>query len=146
MITHIIVIKMTKKNIDNSYKKIENLEPFQRKLKVLGKIIEIGKVRKVKIKRFNTEHEVADFLIADDTGCIVLTLWDNWITQITGHNIVELKNAYVREDKDGMRMMISRNGSIKELDKPVEAFFSDINVENNLSRLFLGHNSMIPPP
>jgi len=124
-----------KKMIGNNYKKIENLLPSQRNLKLIGKIIEISEVRKVKIKRDNTEHEVADFLIADDTGCIILALWDDWITKITGYNIIELKNAYVTEYKGGMRLNLSKNGSIEEFDEPTEVFFSDINVENNLSMI-----------
>ena len=117
----------------NGYKKVENLLPNQKNLTLIGKVVEISEIRKVKLKKNNSQHEVAEFLIADETGCIILSLWDNFISQISGYNVIELKGAYVTEYKGGMRLNISRNGTIKEYEEPTEFFFSDINVENNLS-------------
>ena len=117
----------------NGYKKVENLLPNQKNITLIGKVVEISEIRKVKLKKNNSLHEVAEFLIADETGCIILSLWDQLISQISGYNIIELKEAYVTEYKGGMRLNISRNGTIKEFEEPTEFFFSDINVENNLS-------------
>ncbi|MHA1765201.1 MAG: hypothetical protein ACTSVK_02965 [Promethearchaeota archaeon] len=122
-----------KENIKNGYKKVENLLPTQRNINLIGKVIEISQIRKVKLKKNNSEHEVAEFLIADDTGCVILSLWDNLISKITGYNVIEIRGAYVSEYKGGIRLNISRNGTIKEYDEPTEFFFSEINVDNNLS-------------
>jgi len=122
-----------KKRLPLSYKLIKDLTPSQRLLKILAKIIEISDVRKIKLKRDNTVHKVADFLIADVTGCIILVLWDDWITKISGYNIVKIENAYVTKYKNGLRLNLYRNGSIEETDESVEEFFSNINLWYNLS-------------
>ncbi|NHI92729.1 MAG: hypothetical protein EAX96_09540 [Candidatus Lokiarchaeota archaeon] len=118
---------------ENSHKKIESLLPNQKDITLIAKVVEISEIRKVKIKKNNSDHEVAEFLIADETGCIILSLWDNYISNISGYNVIEIKGAYITEYKGGMRLNMSKSGSLKEYDEPTEFFFSDINIENNLS-------------
>jgi replication factor A1 len=77
-----------------------------------------------------THHKVCEALVADDTGAIYLTLWDDAVEKVQEDQVLAIKNAYMNTFRGSMRMNIGRYGSYEVLD---EAPFADVNLENNLS-------------
>ncbi|NHI92096.1 MAG: hypothetical protein EAX96_06300 [Candidatus Lokiarchaeota archaeon] len=125
--------KTSNQNDTKRYARIGELTLNQSNLKIIGKIEEISQIRKVVLKKDNSSHEIADFLLADETGCITLSLWDEKINGVSGYNVIELDGAYITEFQKGLRLNLSKTGTIKEYEEPIQFFFSSLNVENNLS-------------
>ena len=93
------------------------------------KVVEINNIRQVRFKKDGTTHEVADALIADETGCIKVSLWDEAINSVTEDMILKIHNAYITEFKGSKQLNLSRFSKLEIL--PQEDFF--INTDNNIS-------------
>ncbi|NIO36546.1 single-stranded DNA-binding protein, partial [Candidatus Bathyarchaeota archaeon] len=75
-------------------------------------------------------HRVADALVGDETGCVVLTLWDDNIDKIKDEATLRVTNGYINLFRGNMRLNIGRYGSFDVLD---ESPITEVNTENNLS-------------
>ncbi len=93
------------------------------------KVLEISNIRSVKVKRDGSEHEVADALLGDDTGCIKCSLWDEDIRKIKEDMILRIFNAYISEFRNIPQLNLSRFSKYEILE-PEDL---EVDLENNLS-------------
>ena len=108
--------------------KIAELRPYQKKVTLLVKVAEKMEPREVTSRLDNSNHKVAEALVADDSGSILLTLWDDTIDSLEEGKNYELENAYTSLFKSSLRINLGRYGSLKESKEKIEA-----NTENNIS-------------
>ncbi len=109
--------------------KIADLNQYSREINVVVKVISKTDIRAVTTKMDETQHRVCEALVADDTGAIYLTLWDEAIDKIQEDMVIAISNAYMNTFKGSMRLNIGRYGSYE----PVETPWPDVNLDNNLS-------------
>ncbi|MFQ5762831.1 MAG: hypothetical protein ACE5PO_07325 [Candidatus Bathyarchaeia archaeon] len=109
--------------------KIEKLTPSSRQINLLAKVISKGEPREVQSRRDGETHRVSDTLIADDSGCVYMTLWDNDIDRVAESNVIDVKNAYISLFRGSMRLSTGRYGSFEVSNEVLE----NVNTENNLS-------------
>ncbi|MBC7091473.1 MAG: single-stranded DNA-binding protein [Nitrososphaeria archaeon] len=98
-------------------------------MNVTAKVISKSDSRNVTSGRDGMAHQVCDALVGDDTGCIILTLWDNNIEKADVGETVRVENGYVSLYRGNMRLNIGRFGKIEK----VQPFEGEVNTENNLS-------------
>jgi replication factor A1 len=110
--------------------KIGELENYSRKIYAVAKVISMGESREVTSRKDNSVHHVCEALVADDTGSILLTLWDEAIDEVEEGMVLRLNNAYVNVFRGSMRLNLGKYGSFEVLD---DAPFEDVELENNLS-------------
>ena len=110
--------------------KIGDLNQYSRQINVVVKVISKTDTREVVTRTDETKHNVCEALVADDTGAIYLTLWDEAVDKVQEDQILSISNAYMNTFKGSMRMNIGRYGSYEILE---EAPWADVNLENNLS-------------
>lgn len=72
----------------------------------------ISEPREVFSKKDNKYHEVADAIVADDSGSMKLTLWNEMIPQVKEHERIRIETAYVSTFKDEMQLNVSKFGRI----------------------------------
>ncbi|MHA2366284.1 MAG: hypothetical protein ACXAC7_20175 [Candidatus Hodarchaeales archaeon] len=110
--------------------KISALEPYQNRFKVIFKIIEKTEPQEV-ANRNNPEekHRLSDITVADDTGSIILTAWDDDIELLELGKYFALTNGYVNVYRDSMRLSSRKSGSFES----VEVEFENLNLENKRS-------------
>ncbi len=82
------------------------------------------------LRRDGAAHRVSDALVADETGCIYLTLWDDNITKVNEGDMVSVKNGYINLFRGNMRLNIGRYGTLEVSD---QALAGEANTENNKS-------------
>ena len=109
--------------------KVEKLGPNSREVNVVVKVVSKSEVRNVTGRDYSV-HRVADALVGDETGCVVLTLWDDNIDKINEEATLRVTNGYVNLFRGNMRLNIGRYGSYKILE---ETPITEVNTENNLS-------------
>ena len=65
-------------------------------------------------------NNILDVLIGDNTGCIVLELWDAQIkkfgTELEAYDVIDIVDAYIIE-YGGLRIRLSSNGFMKLIQK-----------------------------
>lgn len=110
--------------------KISELDTFSKRVYTVVRVISVGEPQEVTFREDNSVHRVTDALVADDTGSIYLTLFDEAIDEIPEDLVIKISNGYVRVYRGSMRLNIGRYGSYETLD---EAPFGEVNLENNLS-------------
>jgi len=109
--------------------KVEKLGPNSREVNVVVKVVSKSEVRDVTGRDYSV-HRVADALVGDETGCVVLTLWDDNIDKINEEATLRVTNGYVNLFRGNMRLNIGRYGSFQILE---ETPITEVNTENNLS-------------
>jgi replication factor A1 len=110
--------------------KVGGLTPDSRAVNVLAKVISKSEIRDIAAGRDGAAHRVSDALVADETGCIYLTLWDDNITKVNEGNTVSVKNGYINLFRGNMRLNIGRYGTLEVSD---QALAGEANTENNKS-------------
>jgi replication factor A1 len=110
--------------------KLGDLNSYSRKVYTTVKVISKTEPREVTSRSDDSTHRVSEALVADDTGSIYLTLWDDAIDEIDEDAVLSIKNAYINVFRGSMRLNIGRYGSYDILD---ESPFEEVNLENNLS-------------
>ena len=89
------------------YVKVDSLKPRRRNLNVVVKIVSKGQTREITSRRDYTVHSVAEALAGHETGCVVLTLWDQQIGEFD-ENDVETPRMYSRNGKN-MKILAKRS-------------------------------------
>lgn len=110
--------------------KIGNLTQYSRKVYTVARVISKTEEREVTSRSDMSTHRVAEALVADETGSIYLTLWDDVLDQVEDDQILNIKDAYVNLFRGSMRLNLGRYGSYELLE---EAPFEDVDLDNNLS-------------
>ncbi|RLG93986.1 hypothetical protein DRO27_05415 [Candidatus Bathyarchaeota archaeon] len=110
--------------------KVGDLNSYSRKVYTVVKVMSKTEVREVTSRKDMSTHRVAEALVADDTGSVYLTLWDDVLDEVEEGQILNIKDAYVNLFRGSMRLNLGRYGTYDVLE---EAPFEDVNLDNNLS-------------
>ncbi|TDA40126.1 MAG: single-stranded DNA-binding protein [Candidatus Methanomethylicota archaeon] len=109
-------------------KKIEELNPASRGVDVLVKILEVNPSREVST-RDGSSHSVAEALVGDETGCVLLSLWDDDIQRVKVGQTVSIKNGYVTLFRGSIRLNVGRYGTLELATEDIP----QVNMDNNIS-------------
>ncbi|NHJ01755.1 MAG: hypothetical protein EAX86_06400 [Candidatus Heimdallarchaeota archaeon] len=107
---------------------IEDLKPYDNDIVVNFQVIEQLSVKEIR-KGHDAVHKVATFKIADATGSIRLTVWNEAIDKIDIGQTYELNKGNVNVFQDHAQLSAGKNGQIK----PCDVKFHILNQENNIS-------------
>lgn len=108
--------------------KVGELTPQSRKVNIAIKVLNMGEVKEITSK-FGDSKKIAEAVVGDETGTIIMNLWDNQINEISENDLIELKNGYVSLFQSKMRLNIGKYGSIEKSELEI----SEINEENDMS-------------
>jgi replication factor A1 len=79
---------------------------------VEAKVVEKSEAREV-LSRFKDEtYRVATAVIADETGKIKLTLWNDQINQVNVNDTVKVENGYVTSFKGEIQLNAGKYGTL----------------------------------
>jgi replication factor A1 len=110
--------------------KIGDLTTYSRGVNTVVKVISKTEVREVTSRSDGSSHRVCEALVADDTGSVYMSLWDENIDNVVEDQVLQVSNGYINLFRGSMRLNIGRYGSFEEVE---EAPFEDVNLDNNLS-------------
>jgi len=91
---------------------IKELKNGMKRVSVEAKVTEKSEPREV-LSRFKDEtYRVATAMIADETGTIKLTLWNDQINQVNVNDTIKVENGYVTSFKGEIQLNIGRYGTL----------------------------------
>jgi len=108
---------------------VEDLAPKLRKINIAVKAVEREETRQVESKRDGSQHTVCEILVGDETGSVILTLWDERVEEVEIGGTYEIKNGFISLFKGNIRLNVGKFGEIKKL----EDKDTSVNKENNVS-------------
>ncbi len=100
--------------------KIKDLTPQSKRVDVLAKTLDVSEPKEIPGK-FGNSRRVAEATVADETGAIILSLWDQQIGTIAKDDVIAIKNGYVSLVRGHMRLNVGKYGQLSKSDKPLEA-------------------------
>jgi len=109
--------------------KVEGLSPRSRRVNLTAKVVSSNPVREVVSRNDGSSHKVTEFVVGDETGVVLLTLWDADIVKVKEGDIVDIGNAYISLFRGQMRLNIGKFGTMA----PSKTSIGEVKKENNLS-------------
>jgi hypothetical protein len=91
--------------------KIEDLEAGMKNIDLKARVLDIPRPNRV-YTRLGTEAHVTNALIADETGTIVMSLWNEQIGTVSKHDVIEIENGKVANYRGKLQLRIGRTGSL----------------------------------
>jgi replication factor A1 len=110
--------------------KIGELTINSKAVNVTAKVVSKSEVRDIVSARDGSPHRVCDTVVGDETGCIILTLWDSNIDKVNVGETISIGNGYVNLFKGNMRLNIGRDGTVETAKEPLAV---EVKTDNNLS-------------
>lgn len=109
--------------------KVTELKPYSKKVELTARALSKNEVREVTSKLDSSTHKVTEATIGDETGTILLTLWDEAIDKVEEGKTYKIGNAYTSLFKNSLRLNIGRYGTIEESKEKIKS----VDEKNNLS-------------
>jgi replication factor A1 len=116
--------------------KIGGLSPKSKRVNTVFKVVSLEDIKNVRSKKDRTAHAVTEALVGDDTGVVLMTLWDESLEKIKQGGVYRLMNGYVSLFKGTIRLNIGKYGEIEE----VEGTGIDVKADNNVSQRIYDEN------
>ncbi len=83
-----------------------------KRVDVEGKIVEKGDPREVKSRFKDESYRIVDAVLADETGSIKLTLWNEQIEQVNVGDNIKIENGYVTSFKGEAQLNVGKFGKL----------------------------------
>jgi Single-stranded DNA-binding replication protein A (RPA), large (70 kD) subunit and related ssDNA-binding proteins len=118
---------------ESQLQKISGITPNSGNVKFIGKIMSVFPAKEFN-RNDGTVGRVANVVIADETGSIRITLWDDRADLVKNGQIEVGQNyqiaGYVKEGYSGIEVNIGNNGVFCETDEKVEARIDSKKIED----------------
>jgi replication factor A1 len=97
--------------MDKQTTKVKDLTPNSKQVNVLAKVVSVGEAKEV-MGKFGDSRKVAEATVADSTGQITLSLWNEQIGSIAKDETILIDNGYISLVRGHMRLNVGRYGSL----------------------------------
>jgi replication factor A1 len=91
---------------------IKELRNGMKRVNVEAKVVEKGDPREVMSRYKDETYTVADAVVADDTGSIKLTLWNEQIDQVNVNDTIKIENGYVTSFRGEIQLNVGKYGKM----------------------------------
>ena len=90
--------------------KVRDIKPGMENITLIVRVISVSKPRKV-MTRYG-EALVANAVVADETGKIILNLWRKQVNLVKPGYLIRIENAFARRFRDRVELNIGSRGRI----------------------------------
>jgi len=106
------------------------LKPNSRWFTITVKVLKLNEEKTVLSRRDGNQHRVAEALVGDETGTILMSLWDEDIDKVKDlvGSTIKLQNGFVSLYRGSMRLGLGRFGSIEEAEEDISEVDETVNV------------------
>jgi replication factor A1 len=98
--------------MENEKVNIRDLRNGMKRVTVEANVVEKGEPREVRSRYKDETYMVADAVVADETGSIKLTLWNEQIDQVEVGNKIKIENGYVTSFKGEIQLNVGKFGTM----------------------------------
>jgi replication factor A1 len=109
--------------------KVKDITTYSRRVNLVARIVDMGEPHEVSSSSNGQLHQVTEALIGDETGSVLLTLWDENSSKFNAGDVVIIDNGYAGTFKGRLRLNIGRYGTIEK----AKTVIKEVDTSNNLS-------------
>lgn len=110
--------------------KVRDLRPNSRWFTITVKVLRLNDEKTVLSRRDGSEHRVAEALVGDETGTVLMSVWDDDIDRVKGFvgSTVKLQNCFVTLYRGSIRLGLGRFGSIEKAERDITDVDESVNI------------------
>lgn len=108
--------------------KVKDLTPQSNRVNVLVKVMGVGESKEIPSK-FGEARRVAEARVGDETGTILLSLWQDQIGTVAEGDVLSIENGYISLVQGHMRLNVGKYGKMTKSDQDVP----NVNMEVDVS-------------
>ncbi len=83
-----------------------------KRVSVEAKVVEKGDPREVKSRFKDETYRIVDAVVADETGSIKLTLWNEQIERVSVGDNIKIDNGYITSFKGEIQLNVGKFGTM----------------------------------
>ncbi len=91
---------------------IKDLQNGMKRVSVEAKVVEKGDPREVRSRFKDETYKIVDAVVADETGSVKLTLWNEQIDLVNVGDNVKIDNGYVTSFKGELQLNVGKFGKL----------------------------------
>jgi replication factor A1 len=91
---------------------IKELNDGMKRVNVEAKVVEKGDAREVRSRFKDETYRIVDAVVADESGSIKLTLWNEQIDQVNVGDNIKIDNGYVTSFKGELQLNVGKFGKL----------------------------------
>src|SRR3989442_11872656 len=125
--------------------KIKDLQPTSKQVNLLAKVVALGEQKEI-TPRYGTPRRLVEATIGDETGTVILTLWEDQISQVAQDDVVQIDNGFVSLVRGHVRLNVGKYGTLAKSEQNIGDVNTSLDVsaqEHAEDRRF---NHLHPPP
>ena len=107
---------------------VSEIRPGMKNIDVVVRVVEVFPVREDTSRKDGRTHRVEEVLVGDETGSVILSLWNDDVGRVREGDVIKIENGYTTVVRGSLRLNVGKYGKIEHTDEEVEA-----NLDNNLS-------------
>ncbi len=113
--------------MDKVLTKVKDLTPESKQVNVLVKVVGLSEEREI-TSRFGEARKLVEATVGDETGTVLLTLWNDQIGQVAKDVTLLVDNGYVSLVRGHIRLNVGKYGSFTKAETPIETVNSALDV------------------
>jgi replication factor A1 len=111
-------------------KKVNELTPQTKKVNVLVKVVSVGEPKEIPNRFGGEPKKVAEATVGDETGTVILSLWQDQIGSVQENDVLQIENGYISLVQGHMRLNVGKYGKMTKSDKEMPVVNSEVNVSD----------------
>jgi len=104
---------------DKAMTKVKDLTPASKQVNVLVKVVSLSEEREITSK-FGEARKLVEATVGDETGTVLLTLWNDQIGQIHKDETLLIDNGYVTLVRGHIRLNVGKYGTMAKSEQMIE--------------------------
>jgi replication factor A1 len=111
-----------------SFIKVKDLTPSSKQANLVAKVVNVGERRTVE-SRFGPARQLSEATIGDETGIVIMSLWEDQIDKVSQDDVIQVSNGYVSLVRGHIRLNVGKYGSFSKSDAQI----GEVNTSNDVS-------------
>ncbi len=114
---------------ERSIAKVDELTPSTKQVDLLVKVLSLGD-RKTIDSKFGGSRDLVEAVVGDETGTVIMTLWEDQIDEVAQDDVLTIDNGYVSLVRGHMRLNVGKYGSFKPSEDEMPEVNTDVDVSD----------------
>ena len=99
--------------------KVKDLTPRSNKVNVLVKVMGVGEPKEIPNRFGGEAKRVAEARVGDETGTILLSLWQDQIGSVKEGDVLFIDNGYISLVQGHMHLKVGKYGKMTKVDQDI---------------------------
>src|SRR3989337_1176847 len=107
--------------------KVKDLTPTSKQVSLLAKVASLGEQREI-TPRYGSPRKLVEATIGDETGTVILALWEDQVTAVQKDDVIQIDNGFVSLVRGHIRLNVGKYGTISKSEQDVPEVNSSLDV------------------